>query len=442
MIAKANIRFSLLFRSLEIIVIFLVLVLVNINSFVRFRQFPEVDNYSDNELGYIFVAIITLILIMFLLWSRQLLATYLAIWNSNRLLILFLAYALVSLLWTVYLPATLYKLFWLFFSTIAGSYIAIRYKIQGTIGALTWVGGICSILSFFIVLFIPFVGIMQSELFLGSWNGLFWHRNHAGNIFAFFNMIFLLRFLADKRSTRKQKIIFVLLYLLSAMLVFGSRSATGIIIFLFLHFVVMLMMIWLRFHEWIKPWHYYASAVLLLAAFFIFITNTGFFFGILGRSASMTGRVPLWQDLFTNFYLQKPILGYGYGALWMQKSFRILMQIRHGWNFQVFFADNGFFDILLNAGLLGFLLFMAVYIPLGIRSFTAAVNTKSWIWFLPLLTFLYIFIGNLTYSFLLEVDQFVWMLLVIMVFLTTSPKSSNIAQPYSQPKSTKFTNEV
>jgi len=96
----------------------------------------------------------------------------------------------------------------------------------------------------------------------------------------------------------------------------------------------------------------------------------------------------------------------------------------------------------LNTGLLGFLLFMAVYVPLGIRSFKAAVNTKSWIWFLPVLTFLYIFIGNLTYSFMLEVDQFVWMLLVIMVFLTTSPKSSSIAQPYSQPNSTKFTNEV
>jgi len=429
MIVKANQRFSLLFRTLEIIVIFFVFALVNINSFVRFRQFPEVDNYSAHEGPYVFIAIVTVILIIFLLLKRELLATYLAAWKSSKLLILFLAYALVSLLWTVYLPATLYKLFWLYFSTIAGSYIAIRYTLRSTIDVLTWVGGIFAILSLLIVLFLPFVGIMQSELFLGSWNGLFWHRNHAGNIFAFFNMIFLLRFLADENATGKQKIIFALFYLLAAMLVFGSRSATGVIVFLFLHFVVALIMIWLRFHERIKPWHYYASAGLLLAAFFIFITNTGFFFGLLGRSTSLTGRVPLWQDLFSNFYLQKPILGYGYGALWMQKSFRILMQIRHGWNFQVFFGDNGFFDILLNMGLAGLLLFMAVYIPLGVRSLKQAITMKSWIYFFPFLTFLYILIGNLTYSFLLEVDQFIWMLLVIMVFLTAAPNRNKIPQP-------------
>ena len=131
----------------------------------------------------------------------------------------------------------------------------------------------------------------------------------------------------------------------------------------------------------------------------------------------MTGRVPLWQDLFSTFYLQKPILGYGYGALWMQKSFRILMQIRHQWSIQVYFADNGFFDILLNMGLVGLL---AVPEHLSSRlvcgAFKQAITYKSWIYFFPFLTFLYIFIGNLTYSFLLEVDQFVWMLLVIMVF--------------------------
>jgi len=105
------------------------------------------------------------------------------------------------------------------------------------------------------------------------------------------------------------------------------------------------------------------------------------------------------------------------------------MQLRHHWNYQVYFADNGFFDILLNTGLVGFLLFMAVYIPLGVRSLRQVIASKSWLSLLPLVTFLYISIGNLTYSFLLEVDQLVWMLLVIMVFVTTSPKSNSIPQP-------------
>ena len=429
MTSEANKRFSLLFRTLEVIVLFFAFALVNINSFIRFRQFPEVDNYSDSEWTYIFVAIITFTLIVFSLWRSQLLALYFAAWKSNKLLILLLAYALVSILWTVYFPATLYKLFWLFFSTIAGSYIAIRYKLRGPMDVLTCVGGVFSLLSILIVAYLPLVGVMQNRPFVGSWTGLFWHRNHTGNIFAFFNMIFLLRYLLDEKAKGKQKLFFALSYFLSAIIVFGSRSATGMIVFLFLNFVVALTVIWLKFHRRIKPWHYYASASLLLGGFLVFITNTGFFFGLLGRSANMTGRVPVWEDLFQNFYLQKPIFGYGYGALWMQKSFRILMQIRHNWGNQVYFADNGFFDILLNTGLVGLLLFLSIYLPLGVRSIRQAVVSKSWLHFFAFLTFLYIFIGNLTYSFLLEVDQFVWMLLVIMVFATTSPKSNSIPQP-------------
>ena len=421
--------FPILFNTLELLVVFFAFALVNINSLVRFRQFPEVDNYSDNEWGYIFGAMLVVILILFSLSRNQLFEEYFNTWKNNKLLILFLFYALTSLLWTVYPPATLYKFFFLFFSTIAGSYIAIRYKIRGVLNVLVWAGAIFSILSVLVIMNIPLIGIMQNQPFVGSWVGIFWHRNHTGNIFAFFSIIFLLRFISDQNLTRNQKTIFALLYLLSALMVFGSRSATGVIVFLFLHFVLGLIVIWLKFYDRFRPWHYYAICILLITGFIVFITNTAFFFGLLGRSANMTGRIPLWEDLAQNFFLQKPLLGYGYGALWMQKSFRILMQLRHGWPYQVYFADNGFFDILLNTGLLGFLLFMAVYVPLGIRSFKAAVNTKSWIWFLPVLTFLYIFIGNLTYSFMLEVDQFVWMLLVIMVFLTTSPKSSSIAHP-------------
>jgi exopolysaccharide production protein ExoQ len=422
-------EFPLLFRVVEIIVIFLIFALVNINSLIRFRQFPEVDNYSDHEGDYIFVAILTILMILYLLWKNRLLATYFTAWKQNTLLIVFLVYASASILWTVYIPATFYKLIFLFFSTIVGSYLAVRYKISGIINILTWVGAICCVLSILIVAFFPLVGVMQNRLFFGSWTGIFWHRNHTGNIFAYFNMIFLLRFFLDETSNKKQKIIFALFYILSAIIVFGSRSATGIVVFLFLHFTVVLIIVWLKFHERIKPWHSHTFILLLLSSFFVFVTNTGFFFSLLGRSADMTGRVPVWEDLLNNFYLQKPLLGYGYGALWMQKSFRILMQIRHHWGNQLYFADNGFFDILLNTGLVGLLLFMAIYISLGVRSFKQAIISKPWLDFFPFVTFLYIFIGNLTYSFLLEVDQLVWMLLVIMVFLTTYPKSNSIPQP-------------
>jgi exopolysaccharide production protein ExoQ len=422
-------KFPLFFKVLEASAVFFAIALVNINSLARFRQFPEVDNYSDNEPWYLLTAVLTLLLMWLLLREHHLLTEYLMTWKNNVALILFLVYALSTILWTVYIPATLYKWMFLLFSSLSAGYIALRYGRGGVVRILTWAGAIFTILSILVVAYFPFVGIMQNKIFFGSWNGIFWHRNHTGNIFAFFNMVFLLRFLLDDQATKLHKIVFALLYLLSAAMVFGSRSATGVFVFLFLHLAVGLTFAWLKLRQRLASWHYYLVGFVLLAGFLVFITNTGFFFGLLGRTANMTGRVPVWQDLFGRVFAERPVFGYGYGALWMQKRFRIDMEIRHGWSNQVYFADNGFFDILLNTGLIGFALFLLVYLPLGIRSARQAIAGKSWLYFIPLLTFLYVLIGNLTYSFLLEVDQFVWLLLVIMVFLTTSPKSTRMAQP-------------
>jgi O-antigen ligase len=134
----------------------------------------------------------------------------------------------------------------------------------------------------------------------------------------------------------------------------------------------------------------------------------------------MTGRIPLWQDLLSNIWTQKPWLGYGYGALWMQESFRYLMMERQGWTlFPVFFADNGFLDILLNLGLAGFIPFAIMFVSRWFQSMYYAISSKQRsVFFLPL-TFTYVFVGNLAYSFLLEVDQFVWTILIIAVFLTS-----------------------
>ncbi len=422
-------RFPLVSKSFEVLLIITAFFLANTNSFVRFRQFPEVDNYSDHEGDFLAAWMLVLVGAFFVLRTRDLLSSFLAAWKRNRFLIIFLAFAVVSVVWSIYVPATIYKFLLLMFSALAASYIGVRYTRYGILDLLSWIGGVFAVLSILVVVYFPFVGIMQNQTFFGSWTGIFWHRNHTGNLFAFFNSIFLFRLLFDDRARTSGKVILFAFYILTAAMVFGSRSATGVIVFLFLHFVVALTAFWLKFNTSIKAWHYYAFAIVLIAGFLVFVTNLGFFFGLLGRSASMTGRVPLWQDLFSRVYLERPILGYGYGALWSLKSFRLEMQFQNNWSHQIYFADNGFFDILLNLGLVGFLLFLAVYISLGVRGFKQAVVTKSWIDFLPLLTFLYILIGNLTYSFLLEVDQFVWMLLVLMVFVTTTNRSNKIAQP-------------
>src|SRR5262249_44276760 len=158
-------EFSLLFRTLELIVLVFSFALVSVNSLTRFRQFPEVDNYSDNEGSYIIAAVLVLVTLFFLLRKDGLLGACLTAWRGNKLLIAFLAYAVLTLLWSVYIPATFYKLLFLFFSTLVGSYLAVCYRSEGVLHILTWVGAVFAVLSIVVVAFFPMMGVMQNEIF-------------------------------------------------------------------------------------------------------------------------------------------------------------------------------------------------------------------------------------------------------------------------------------
>jgi len=410
---------SLLYMG-DILILFFVFIFVNISALnipgFMGNQFPDVALFGGDAWKIAPGCGLVVILMIAMLFIKGELKSFARAWLQNYLLIFFLLFSLVSLLWTVYLPATLYELMLLFFSTIAGSYLAIRYRLSGSVKLMTGIAAFCVLASLYLVFFTDY-GVMQNKLFVGSWHGLFWHRNHTGSLMAFFNMIFLVRLLMDGELSVKGRRACGALYLLTALHVFGSRSATGILIYIFLNMASITLYIWTKWREKLTPKHYYSFVLIVAAGFTVFITNLGFFFGLLGRTANMTGRTPLWEDLFFNFYLKKPFLGYGYGALWMQESFRVLMQTRHGWFYPVYFADNGFFDILLNLGIVGLVLFMIMLLITIFRNVQKIRLTHSWRYIFTFLVLFYIIISNLTYSFLLEVDHFVWMWLIVVVFL-------------------------
>jgi O-antigen ligase len=399
----------------DVLILVCTFIFVNISAFLG-GQFPDVSLFDGEGWWWVPGSGVVVILMVVNLFVRKELKTFAHVWSRNYWLILFLFYSLASLLWTVYFSATIYELTLLFFSSFAAAYFAIRYRLSGSINLMTGIAMFCVVASFYIVFFTR-GGVMQNVPFVGSWNGLFWHRNHTGSLMAFFSTIFLLRLIMDNGLFLLGKVVCSIFYVLSVVHVFGSRSAAGILVYMLLNMVVLLFYFWLRFREKLTMKHYYAFALAVMIGFIVFLSNTDFFFGLLGRNSSLTGRIPLWKDLFSNFYLAKPIFGYGYGALWMQESFRVLMQSRHNWPYPVYFADNGFFDILLNLGLVGFVLFLAMYLKAVFRNVRLIVNNQAWRPIILILILLYVFVGNLAYSFLLEVDHFVWMWLVVVVFL-------------------------
>jgi exopolysaccharide production protein ExoQ len=81
---------------------------------------------------------------------------------------------------------------------------------------------------------------------------------------------------------------------------------------------------------------------------------------ILGKDASMSGRVPLWTSAFVSA-LKRPLLGYGYAAFWtglQGESLNIFLST----HFLIYQAQNGLLEVWLEIGLVGVVLVIATFI--------------------------------------------------------------------------------
>lgn len=66
--------------------------------------------------------------------------------------------------------------------------------------------------------------------------------------------------------------------------------------------------------------------------------------------SSLTGRMPLWQELLERYIRERPLLGYGYGAFWTDVHIDEVSKSQ-GW--QIPYAHSTYIDLLLNVGYVG-----------------------------------------------------------------------------------------
>ena len=402
---------------LSSLLLFLAFVAANLHSFVFAPVLPAKGLFISVTWLELEMWIIAFALMILLLLIEKQLTAFLASWKGNWSLVIFIFLAFLSLLWTISWSATFVKALTLLFSSILGAYISFRYNVQKALEILFWVGVISILLSFALGLFPPYVGQLFGEPYGGAWRGLFWHKNHLGSMGALFNLVFLVRII-DGFQKRQRNVIFdIFFYILSFILVYLARSATGYILMFLLNVAVLLIVIWLRIRHLLRPLHYYLS----IAAFGLIslgtFLNLDFIFRLLNRTPTLTGRTPLWAYLIGVIVREKPWLGHGFGALWSLESFRRDVQRQVGWPYPVVIGDDGFLDILLGLGIIGLLLFLIVFITSWVRATRFARSHLSILYFFPLLFSLFLLVSNISYSLFLETNSMVWMLMITCLFL-------------------------
>jgi O-antigen ligase len=68
------------------------------------------------------------------------------------------------------------------------------------------------------------------------------------------------------------------------------------------------------------------------------------------ETSSLTGRVPLWQELLTDYVSERPLIGHGYGAFWSPTH---ISEISKSQTWQVASTHSAYIDLFLNSGGIG-----------------------------------------------------------------------------------------
>jgi O-antigen ligase len=110
----------------------------------------------------------------------------------------------------------------------------------------------------------------------------------------------------------------------------------------------------------------FASALVLVPMSYLALHNLDAVTGVLGRNASLTGRVGIWQLAISSIE-RNPLHGYGYSAFWDADSPEAT-RIREEVNWSTPHAHNGYIDLTLETGFAGLALLIATYLVAGRRA--------------------------------------------------------------------------
>ena len=410
---------------LDVVVLFIALILASLRATMFVFLHPDTAVLLGAAWIEIALWLFLAMVIVYSLAQGAEMKEFLAMWRRNWLPALFILLALLSTLWSIAPLGTLFRALELFFATMVASYIGMRLAPEKLMDILFWFGALLYILSVALVFGAPPTGTMYWAPFNGAWRGVYWHRNHLASLAAFLSIIYLCRMLLAFRNRNASGILDALLYLLSLIILYFARSATGYIVFLVLHTAALIAWVWLQMERRLRRGHYILILLGSVLAAILILSNLDFVFGVFGRDTTMTGRVSLWNHLI-ELASRRPWLGHGFGAVWTLDWFREEIRQLVGWTSQPLIADNGLLDIFLHLGITGLVVFSCVLIVVTVRSLVYGLRQKTLTGVFPLLVMVYAFFGNITFSLFAETEVFVWFLIVAVLFMTTPASNKAI----------------
>lgn len=342
---------------------------------------------------------------------------------SNYPLLLLLCYTFLSISWSDNKLVS-FRRFVLFLGGLEMIFIIAsgEDKYKDIFDVLYYFFITVSVLSIILIILIPGIGIMK-ELG-GAWKGIMPHKNGLGQLAAV--ECFFWVFLMTSHIVNKQKLICTMFLILNIVLLFKSKSITGLFTFLFTLVFYFLLLLFKTQKQRI-PLILICLGIILFCMLQIIeqlFLSVPIYKTILlsaGKNLTFTERTYIWELIFRSIS-KHPVLGCGFGGFWlgMEGASKYVYGNLHFLPIQ---SHNGYFDVLNELGIMGSIIFIVFLASTFFRNIHLAKYDYSlsafWI---PIIT-LILFSNTMETSFMI-VNKLYWFLLTAAQIIPFPQKHS------------------
>ncbi|MDM9580595.1 MULTISPECIES: O-antigen ligase [unclassified Nostoc] len=347
----------------KILTILLLLIAVGALT-IHPAQEVSMSTLGGDKLDTLFNIVSYLILFYFLIlyWKG-----FFYVITRSPLQFFLLAIVIFSLLWSEDLSSSLTYLRGLIRIYFLAIYLAMRYPLKEQIKLIAWAFGIAASLSMLFSAFVPGY-IHESPELLGMWSGIYGHKNELGYMMAWSAGVFLHLALSGHRY----RWLMWALCGISVCLIILSRSTTSLTILL-------AMVLLLPFYRSLKRTNYKLQVIMITSTLMLMIifsilllNNIETVVGTSGKDLTFNGRSDLWELVISKI-LERPWLGYGFSGFWTSNAASKL-RATYDWASN---AHNGFLEIFLELGFLGFLTFAAGFVRFFVMALTRIISVAK-----------------------------------------------------------------
>jgi exopolysaccharide production protein ExoQ len=278
--------------------------------------------------------------------------------TASAMMVAFIVLPMLSALWSINPAETATRAVTVMGSSLFGYYVATQVAGRTTLRLLAITATAAAALSLFLIFLVPSMGRMSEGEYVNVWSGAWVHKNGMGQMCGLGVLICLIVLLRE--GMRGNTLIGIGLGL-NLILLAGSRSLTSQLVVLI---SLMLLLTVGRFVRFV-----FANAVLLAVLcapsilYFIVTLSIDDALRLLtsfGKDATLSSRMPLWQILL-NYISERFWFGYGYEAFFTDANF-IMQIIEQRLHFRPWYSHNGYIEIWLALGAVGFMCMAALFV--------------------------------------------------------------------------------